>query len=337
MILCLAYVVDDRLKAFLVVDIECASTLSPPFLANRRGRGIMCGEWTETFLLQRLEPAGAPGFELLPDLFGFAVARHDDVPMVPAAIDGVESPPPHPAMIGNGQFDEPALVLVEKAGIFRQAGLRLALASGIGELPTVGGTRPTRAHRRAARCLTLARSENRPRVRAKAVRNHVSLCFSSVSRAPGPSMSPLIMSHINRTRPRQGLQLVIRRVAGSQISHIFRRASAGSEALPSLARRVSMQQHAELTCRGNRPPSVWVATTARRLLPRHGPTISAIVATVSRNPSGGCSGPGISSCTGQLTTAKSRSGGSSTMGWTSHVTSPLSIGLLTGTRAVWVE
>ena len=62
MILCLAYVVDDRLKAFLVVDRECASTLSPPFLANRRGRGIMCKEWTETFLLQRLEPAGAPGF-----------------------------------------------------------------------------------------------------------------------------------------------------------------------------------------------------------------------------------------------------------------------------------
>ena len=61
MILCLAYVVDEGLKAFLVVDIEWASTLSPPFLANRRGRGIMCGEWTETFLLQRLEPAGAPG------------------------------------------------------------------------------------------------------------------------------------------------------------------------------------------------------------------------------------------------------------------------------------
>ena len=137
MILCLAYVVDDRLKAFLVVDIECASTLSPPFLANRRGRGIMCGEWTETFLPQRLEPAGAPGFELLPDLLGFAVARHDDVHMVRAAIDGVESPPPHPAMIGNGQFDEPALVLVEKAGIIPQAGMRLAFASGIGKLPTV--------------------------------------------------------------------------------------------------------------------------------------------------------------------------------------------------------
>ena len=93
------------------------------------------------------------------------------------------------------------------------------------------------------------------------------------------------MSHINRTRPRQGLQLVIRRGAGSQISQIFRRASAGSEALPSLARRVrarksitvthwlycawwysstrtslvtlidlralSMQQHAKLPCRGN--------------------------------------------------------------------------------------
>ena len=40
-------------------------------------------------------------------------------------------------MIGNGQFDEPALVLVEKAGIFPQAGLRLAFASGIGKLPTV--------------------------------------------------------------------------------------------------------------------------------------------------------------------------------------------------------
>src|SRR5208283_4047788 len=65
-------------------------------------------------------------------------------------------------------------------------------------------------------------------------------------------MSPLIMSHINRTRPRQGLQLVIRRAAGPQISSIFRRASAGFEALPSLARRVSMQQHAELPCRGNR-------------------------------------------------------------------------------------
>ena len=122
------------------------------------------------------------------------------------------------------------------------------------EVANRGGTRPTRAHRQAARCHTLARSENRPRVRAKAVRNHVSLCFSSVSRAPGPSMSPLRMSHINRTRPRQGLQLVIRRVAGSQISHIFRRASAGSEALPSLARRVSMQQHAKLPCRGNRLP-----------------------------------------------------------------------------------
>ena len=33
MILCLAYVVDDGLKTFLVVDIECVSTLSPPVLA----------------------------------------------------------------------------------------------------------------------------------------------------------------------------------------------------------------------------------------------------------------------------------------------------------------
>ena len=137
MILGLAYVVEDGLKAFLVVDIECASTLRPPFLAHRRSRGILCREWTETCLRQRLEPAAAPGLERRPDRLGFAVARHDDVPRVPAAIDGVESPPPHPARIGKGQFDEPALVLVEKAGSFRQAGLRLAFASGIGQLPTV--------------------------------------------------------------------------------------------------------------------------------------------------------------------------------------------------------
>ena len=223
MILCLAYVADDGLKAFLVVDIECASTLSPPFLANRRGRGIMCGEWTETFLLQRLEPAGAPGFELLPDLLDrqWSIRRAGAGP----GREGRHLPSSGPA---------PRVCERDR------------------EVANRGGTRPTRAHRRAARCRTLARSENRPRVRAKAVRNHVSLCFSAVSRAPGPSMSPLIMSHINRTRPRQGLQLVIRRVAGSQISPIFRRASAGSEALPSLARRASMQQHAELTCRGNR-------------------------------------------------------------------------------------
>ena len=123
-------------------------------------------------------------------------------------------------MIANGQFDEPALVLVEKAGIFRQAGLRLAFASGIGKLPTVAVLDHPR-HRRAARCRTLARSENRPRVRAKAVRNHVSLCSSSVSRAPGPSMSPLIMSHINRTRARQGLQLV--RSSRAEIRESLRR------------------------------------------------------------------------------------------------------------------
>ena len=180
----------------------------------------MCGEWTETFLLQRLEPAGAPGFELLPDLLGFAVARHDDVHMVRAAIDGVESPAPK----CHGQFDEPPASLAGREGRHLPSGASPARLRA--QVANRGGTR-TRAHRRAARCRTLARSENRTRVRAKAVRNHVSLCFSSVSRR-GPSMSPLIMSHINRTRPRQGLQLVIRRVAGSQISPIFRRAHGDS-------------------------------------------------------------------------------------------------------------
>ena len=139
----------------------------------------MCGEWTETFLLQRLEPAGAPGFELLPDLLGFAVARHDDVHMVRAAIYGVESPPPHPAMIGNGQFDEPRWSWSRRqaSSVRRACASRLRAGSG--------SCQPWRdptylRYRRAARCRTLARSENRPRVRAKAVRNHVSLCFSSV-------------------------------------------------------------------------------------------------------------------------------------------------------------
>ena len=146
MIWCLAYGVDDRLKAFLVVDRECISTLSPPFLANRAGRGIMCGEWTETFLLQKHQPAGAPGFELLPDLLGFAVARHDDVHMVRAAIDGVESPPPAPGNDRQWSIRRArALVLVEKAGIFRQAGLGLAFASGIGKLPTVAVLDPPAA------------------------------------------------------------------------------------------------------------------------------------------------------------------------------------------------
>jgi len=95
------------------------------------------GEWAEAFLLQRFEPAGAPGFELLPDLLRFTVARHDDVYMVRAAIDGVESPLPHPAMIGNGGFDELALLLVEKTGIFRHAGLSLTFASWIGKLPAL--------------------------------------------------------------------------------------------------------------------------------------------------------------------------------------------------------
>src|SRR5208283_1068049 len=42
----------------------------------------------------------------------------------------------------------------------------------------------------------------------------------------------------------------------------LRRASAGSEALPSLARRVSMQQHAELPCRGNK----WLDALIRKSL-----------------------------------------------------------------------
>ena len=254
MILCLAYVVDDGLKALLVVDVELRnSTLSPPFLANRRSRGIMCGEWTETFLLQRLEPAGAPALNCSPDLLGFAVTTTMTCTWFERQLTVSESTPAP----GN-----------DRQWSIRQAGAGPGregrhLPSG-GPAPRVcerdrevadrGGTRPTRAHRRAARCHTLARSENRPRVRAKAVRNHVSLCFSSVSRAPGPSMSPLIMSHINRTRPRQGLQLVIRRVAGSQISHIFQRASAGSEALPRSRVGLVYAAACKLPCRGNRLP-----------------------------------------------------------------------------------
>ena len=236
MILCLAYVLDDGLKAFLVVDIESASTLSPPFLAIRHSRRSCaasrrrrsCRDALSRRVHQALNCSGSPWV---------AVARHDDVHMVRAVIDGVESPPPHPAMIGNGRFDEPALVLVEKAAssVRRACTARLRAGSGSCQ-PWRSSTHPRSSP--GSQVPTWPDRENRPRVRAKAVRNHVSLCFSSVSRAPGPSMSPLIMSHINRTRPRQGLQLVIWRVAGSQISHVFRHASAGSEQLPSLAHRL---------------------------------------------------------------------------------------------------
>ena len=250
MILCLAYVVDDGLKAFLVVDIECASTLSPPFLANRRGRGIMCGEWTETFLLQRLEPAGAPGFELLPNLLRFAVARHDDVHMVRAAIDGVESPPPHPARSAmvNSTSRRWSWSRRQASSVRRACASRLRAGSGSCQ-PWRYSTHPRSSPGSQVPYVGQVRKEAKGSGKGGSQSRLLVLLIRES--APGPSMSPLIMSHINRTRPRQGLELVIRRVAGSQISHIFRRASAGSEALPSLARRVSMQQHAELPCRGN--------------------------------------------------------------------------------------
>src|SRR5271157_4552772 len=48
---------------------------------------------------------------------------------------------------------------------------------------------------------------------------------------------------------------------GSKEGHIpTRRASEGSGAFPSLARRVNMQQHAELSCRGNIKQRFFVST-----------------------------------------------------------------------------
>ena len=205
MILCLAYVVVTASRpssSVTSVRFHAQPTISGESPRPR----ILCGEWTETFLLQRLEPAGTPGFELLPELLGFAVARHDDVHMVRAAIDGVEVHP-HPAMIGNGQFDEPALVLVEKAGIFPQAGLNRALASGIGKLPTVAVLDPPAliagqpgAIRRPGQKIGQGSD--------KGGSQSVSLCFSSGVARTWSIDVPLLISHINRTRPRQGLQLV---------------------------------------------------------------------------------------------------------------------------------
>ena len=178
-----------------------------------------------------------------------------------------ESPPPHPAMIGNGQFDEPALVLVEKAGIFPQAGLPLAFASGIGKLPTVAVLDPPATHRRAAKCHTLARSEKRPRVRAKAVCNHVSLCFSSVSRAHWsidvPSHNVTHQPDTPATGPSAGNPAC----SGLSNRTDLPTRQQGSEALPSLARRVSMRQHAKLPCRGNtaRPNACETSRESKRL------------------------------------------------------------------------
>ena len=76
MILCLAYVVDDGLKAFLVVDMSALPRSAHHFWRIAAAEQSCAESGRRRTLLQRLEPAGAPGFELLPDLLGFAVARH---------------------------------------------------------------------------------------------------------------------------------------------------------------------------------------------------------------------------------------------------------------------
>ena len=152
-----------------------ASTLSPPFLANAAAEESCAESRRRRSCCNALSRAGAPGFELLPDLLGFAVARHDDVHMVRAAIDGVESPPPHPAMIANGQFDEPGWSWSRR----QASSLRRACACVCErdrQVANRGGLDPPRSSP-GSQVHTLARSENRTRVRAKAVRNHAPSAF----------------------------------------------------------------------------------------------------------------------------------------------------------------
>ena len=152
-------------------------------LLSRLQSNVQKHAMEERINLQCFEPACAPGLELLPDLLGVAVGRHDDVHMVRPAIDCVESPSPHPAMIGNGRFDEPGAGPGREDRHLPSCGREPRVCERDREAASRGGTRPTRAHRRAARCRTLARSENRPRDRAKAVRSHVSSLLFCESRA----------------------------------------------------------------------------------------------------------------------------------------------------------
>src|SRR5579883_1363062 len=134
MILRFADIVDDVFQGLLIVDIEPTSTLCPPFLANRPTGDDSGGGCALPFLLHGFQPSGAPRFELLTDIVGVAMGRDDDVHMIRAAIDGMESPTTNPAMVGDGGFDEAALFVVKAAGILSHACGRLPCNDGIWEL-----------------------------------------------------------------------------------------------------------------------------------------------------------------------------------------------------------
>ena len=120
----------------------------------------------------------APRLQPLPDLLGFAVARHDDVHMVRAAIDGVESPPPAPG--NDRQWSIPrAGAGPGREGRHHPSGGPARVASGIGKLPTVAHSTHPRSPP-GSQVTYVGQVRKEAKGSAKAVRNQVSLCFSSV-------------------------------------------------------------------------------------------------------------------------------------------------------------
>jgi hypothetical protein len=112
---------DDHFQRFLVVDVEAAATLCLPSIASRQVAAVYGRARALTFLLQRLQPSSAPGFELLAHLIGVPIGCDDDMHMIRTAIDCVKSPASRAAMGGDGRLHESALFVIQPAGIFGHA------------------------------------------------------------------------------------------------------------------------------------------------------------------------------------------------------------------------
>ena len=112
-------------------------------------------------------------------------------------------------MIGNGQFDEPARSWSRRqASSLRRAwASRLRAGSGSCQ-PWRYSTHPPSSPGSQVPYVGQVRKEAKGSGKGGS-QSRLLVLLIRESRL-GPSMSPLIMSHINRTRPRQGLQLVNR-------------------------------------------------------------------------------------------------------------------------------
>jgi hypothetical protein len=82
-------------------------------------------------LFQTFQSPRAPGLELFTDVLRVPIGGDDDMDVIRATVDGVESPAPDPAMVRDGRFDELALFVIEATGVVGHAGGGLPLRDGI--------------------------------------------------------------------------------------------------------------------------------------------------------------------------------------------------------------